>query len=135
MLLTGGIHFLLSHLLTSHTISLLLGDKLSITKDDRTVGLIAARVDGGEDFINRLSGYSDSQALIDAINALRPSMSNWRITTYEHKPLMGVSAITTPDGTTTYYDYDELGRLCRTYVIHDGRTETIRQYDYHYKTE
>ena len=96
---------------------------------------VAARVDGGEDFINRLSGYSDSQALIDAINALRPSMSNWRITTYEHKPLVGVSAITTPDGITTCYDYDELGRLCRTYVIHDGRTETIRQYDYHYKTE
>jgi YD repeat-containing protein len=55
------------------------------------------------------------------INGLRTRLPSAMVTTYEYKPLSGISKITDSKGITTYYEYDALGRLT---VI---KTEEVRQ--------
>ncbi|MBP1631247.1 MAG: hypothetical protein H6Q15_2140 [Bacteroidetes bacterium] len=55
------------------------------------------------------------------------------ITTYTYKPLVGILTTTTPNGTTTYYEYDTSNRLKRTYIIENGTEKTIQSYNYHYQ--
>lgn len=132
------------------------GNKRQITKDDKekvvflygyshqhvvakienaTFQEVVGYIAGGESFINRLSESSDASTLMPTVEALRSHMPQAKITTYTYKPLVGLSAMTSPDGVTTHYDYDEMGRLCKIHLTHNGNTETVRQYDYHYKTE
>lgn len=52
------------------------------------------------------------------------------ITTYTHDPLIGVTSITDPKGYTTYYEYDEFGRLAN---LRDTHGNMLSKNDYHYK--
>lgn len=52
------------------------------------------------------------------------------VTSYIYKPLVGVTSITMPNGSTEYYEYDEMGRLKE---VKNSQGEVIRKMEYHYK--
>lgn len=65
------------------------------------------------------------------------NLSNALVTTYTHKPLVGVTSITDPSGRTTYYDYDGLGRLKEAYYYEGGvasasNKRVLEANEYHY---
>ena len=70
-------------------------------------------------------------------NGLYPSSKTIgnQTTTYTYIPYVGVSSITDPRGTTTYYTYDASGRLIETYRLVDGKKQILNVYQYHIKTE
>jgi len=52
------------------------------------------------------------------------------ITTYTYLPMIGITSQTDPNGVTTYYEYDSLGRLK---CIKDDDGRILKTYVYHYK--
>jgi hypothetical protein len=72
----------------------------------------------------------DEKTLIDKLNELRTSLPNAFVTTYTHKPLVGVSTITDPKGYTMYYYYDSFNKLS---LVKDAKGNMINQNFYNYK--
>lgn len=69
-------------------------------------------------------------------NSLRANLPYALVTTYKYKPLIGINEITDPSGITTYYEYDSLGRLKRTYLKDESNQEkTLQIYDYNYHNQ
>lgn len=52
-----------------------------------------------------------------------------QMTTYTYDPLLGMTSATDANNVTTYYDYDELGRLK---LLKDDKGNILKKYDYHY---
>jgi len=86
---------------------------LSIADDDRTIGSL------GKEGAFRTS-----------LNNLRSSLPNAIVTTYTYDPLIGVTSITDPKGSTIYYEYDEFNRLKQ---VKDKDGNILTENDYHYK--
>ncbi|MCG2792867.1 MAG: hypothetical protein L6262_04885 [Weeksellaceae bacterium] len=93
-----------------------------------------AKIEGGEYFnILALMGQTDAglldivqksnadiddaseQLLRNALEAFRkkPGFKNYLITTYTYDPLIGIKSVTTPNGMTEYYYYDNQNRMIR----------------------
>lgn len=72
-----------------------------------------------------------------AINNLRtvPSLKNARITTYKYIPLTGVTEITDSKGVSTYYSYDDHGRLSEIYTLENGEKKLLQDMEYKYYNE
>ena len=66
------------------------------------------------------------------INNLRtnPNLKHAQITTYTYQPLVGMKSMTDPRGVTTYYKYDELGRLIE---IKENYDKKVEEYEYHFR--
>lgn len=82
------------------------------------------------------NSYSPSASSLQALHA-NSNLSNALVTTYTHKPLVGVTSITDPSGRTTYYDYDGLGRLKEAYyyeggVASESNKRVLEANEYHY---
>ena len=60
------------------------------------------------------------------------SDDNYQVTLYTYKPLVGMTSSTAPNGVTTYYEYDDFGRLKN--VRNDDGKITSRSF-YHYYNE
>lgn len=58
--------------------------------------------------------------------------TNAQMTTYTYKPLVGITSETGPDNKTTYYEYDDFGRLTH---VKDHNKNIINRYSYHYEGE
>lgn len=69
------------------------------------------------------------------LNSLRNNSSykNWHVTTYQYKPLVGVTKITDPAGQTFTFTYDDLGRLLSKGQDINGTEVILETYEYHYK--
>jgi len=71
------------------------------------------------------------------LDSLREQLPKAHITTYKYEPGLGMTEKTSPAGHTTYYEYDELGRLIRTYVKEkdnaNEQEQTLKIFDYHYR--
>ena len=62
---------------------------------------------------------------------LRTELPSAQVTVYTYEPLVGITSSTDPRGHTTYYEYDDVGRLVR--VKEGEKTTTL--YKYHYRNE
>jgi YD repeat-containing protein len=62
--------------------------------------------------------------------ALRNNIPFALVTTFTYEPLKGMKSQTDSNGVTTYYDYDELGRLK---VVKDRDQHPVSQYEYYFK--
>ncbi|NTE04327.1 hypothetical protein G6M26_06380 [Agrobacterium tumefaciens] len=58
------------------------------------------------------------------------SLKNAQITSYTYKPLVGITSMTDPKGMTTYYEYDNFGRLK---WLKDQHGNILKENTYHYK--
>jgi YD repeat-containing protein len=59
-----------------------------------------------------------------------PSLKDAMVTSYTYNPLNGVTSKTDPNGVTSYYEYDDMGRL---QTVKDRDQQPVSQYQYHYK--
>ncbi|MGQ8867506.1 hypothetical protein [Myroides sp. TSA_177.3] len=69
--------------------------------------------------LTQLNNLRTNTALKDAL-----------ITTYEHKPLVGITKMTDPKGSSMSYEYDLFNRLK---AIKDSKGNIIEEYEYNYK--
>ncbi len=65
----------------------------------------------------------------DLLDEVRLHPRNATMTTYAYDPLIGMTSMTDANNITTYYEYDELGRL---ELIRDDNGNVIKKYKYHY---
>ena len=63
---------------------------------------------------------------------IRRLLPNAQIYTYDYNGRMQLSRETAPNGISTYYDYDSLGRLVKTYYLKNNEENILKQYDYRY---
>ena len=61
-----------------------------------------------------------------------PLLNKGTITTYTYLPLLGVTSQTDPNGLTTYYEYDGLGRLIK---VLDNDRNVLQEYKYNYANQ
>ncbi len=76
----------------------------------------------------QVANYS-SLTLYNSLNSLVPSA---HILTYSYTPLVGMTSSTDPKGVTTWYEYDNFGRLK---CIKDDDQKILKQFDYRYYTD
>jgi YD repeat-containing protein len=72
--------------------------------------------------------------------SLQKALPNALVTTYTYKPLVGILTSTDSSGITTYYEYDDLGRLKETYIYKDNivspaNKQIVQKYEYHYQNQ
>lgn len=80
---------------------------------------------------------SASEPNFSRLAAMRNSshLSSALITTYKYEPLVGMTEATDPRGVTTYYSYDNFGRLKETYIIENNVKKVIQANEYHYQNQ
>ncbi|HEX8575980.1 MAG TPA: hypothetical protein VF677_06760, partial [Flavobacterium sp.] len=82
-----------------------------------------------------LQAISDTRPeaeLIAALDALRASFPNAMVTTYTHKPLVGISTMADPKGNRMTYVYDTFNRLKE---VRDKDNKILSENQYHYRTQ
>lgn len=89
-----------------------------------------AQVQPYEANLQTLSNGTDEASLITALNSLRTVLPNAMITTYTHKPLIGVSTMTDSKGNFVRYHYDPFNRL---EFVTDKDDKVVSENKYHYK--
>lgn len=72
---------------------------------------------------------ANDKAIRDEINRIRVQVPGAMVTAYTYLPLIGITSETAPNGMTTYYEYDALGRL---QIIRNNDGKIIKQYNYQY---
>lgn len=92
---------------------------------------------GGESMVEEIAAAKsvDAYHYQYLLNNLRQLLPAACVTTYIYKPLVGIASITNPVGLTTYYEYDDLGRLMKTFIMNGNRQEVIEKQEYHYANE
>jgi hypothetical protein len=86
-----------------------------------------------QDFSNKINpSTAEIEAFLSPLNT-DSRMKNSLITYYSYNPLIGIASKTDPRGVTTYYEYDELGRLKEIYLRENGAKKSIQNLDYNYK--
>lgn len=69
---------------------------------------------------------------MDVVNSLRKNLPGSLVTTYTYYPLIGMKTATDAKGLTTYYEYDNFGRLSNTRVDDLGTKNLLESYQYNY---
>ena len=66
------------------------------------------------------------------IDGLRSKLGKAHVTTYTHRPQMGLLTETSLAGTTTYYGYDNFGRLSEVWLMEGSSKKVLQSYEYNY---
>lgn len=89
--------------------------------------------------VTAVKNASDANPYIEAnmLTALKnlrkdSAMSKTLMTTYTYRPLIGVSTVTDPTGSTTRYEYDSFGRIK---AVYDSNGNILSENDYLYRTQ
>ncbi len=81
-------------------------------------------------------GYAESKAEKDLLNQfvtkLRNSLPGIIFTISTYKPLVGITSQTDTNGLTSFYEYDEFGRLI---TLKDNDGNILQSYEYHYQNQ
>jgi YD repeat-containing protein len=95
--------------------------------------LVATAPGGWTQYHSRLHLTSIGQVSLTGtaskLDELRLYPVGAQLVSYTYDPLVGVTSQTDPDGRTTFYEYDGLGRLVRT---RDEQGRILSQQQYHY---
>lgn len=65
------------------------------------------------------------------LETLRQSLTSAKVTTYRYRPSVGLVETVAPDGRSTTYEYDALGRLS---LIRDNDGNILKTYEYNYRS-
>ncbi|MDR1715710.1 MAG: hypothetical protein LBS20_07680 [Prevotella sp.] len=85
----------------------------------------------GQALIDRIAlAIEPSEADLKAINNLRSTLSGAHVATYTYSPLVGIISSTDPMGISTFYEYDETGRLRAAF---DNKRNIVNKNTYKYK--
>jgi len=76
------------------------------------------------------AAYSASGGDISALRN-QPSLKKMQVFTYGYDPLVGMTSQIDPNGISSIYIYDKLGRLAH---IKDKDSKVVRKFEYNYKT-
>ncbi|MEN2401077.1 DUF5977 domain-containing protein [Flavobacterium sp. MC2016-06] len=82
------------------------------------------------DIDNCMSTDCTEQLLRNGLSALRNLLTTAFISTYTYNPLIGVTSVTDPKGISSYYEYDNAGRLK---FVKDKDLNVLQKYCYNYK--
>lgn len=83
--------------------------------------------------VSNLQNISDTGTetmLAAALDNLRSSFPSAMVTSYTHIQGIGLSSITDAKGNTSYYKYDDAGRLIS---VRDEREKLLAEYEYHFR--
>ena len=120
----------------------------AVRVDNSSVSVLSIAV---SDAVSAIPGnYNDLEDLLEAVgdmsqssqrdtwqlfsNSLRnqSSFSNSQVYNYTYDPLVGMTSATDPRGFTTYYEYDDFGRL--QWII-DSQENIVKKYEYEYNND
>lgn len=79
---------------------------------------------------------SEVKSQVAAIKSIMQGLTSTQphlVTIYTYKPNVGVTSITQPDGTTTYYSYDTAGRLKEVFLFEGTAKRILQSFTYNYK--
>ncbi len=65
------------------------------------------------------------------INNLRSQLPQSMLSTFTYEMKIGLSSVTDPRGITTYYNYDNFGRLQECYIIENNQKKIVQKSEYH----
>ena len=125
-------------------------DRISITKDSEKVTYLwaynymypVAEIRGAtyNDLVgwglstnmSNLATKTTTSDVSSALATIRSSLASHPVlvTSYTYDPLIGITSMTTPNGTKTTYNYDVMGRLSS---VQNHSNNTVQQHSYHYK--
>ena len=82
--------------------------------------------------ITNLATMTSTSNISSALASIRSSLASRPVlmTSYTYDPLIGITSMTTPNGTKTTYNYDVMGRLSS---VQNHGNNTVQQHSYHYK--
>jgi YD repeat-containing protein len=94
---------------------------------DQVIGILTS------DVVKRLAESDEpSSADLVSLNNLRDRLTRAHITTYTYEKFKGMKSTTDPRGITTYYEYDDFGRLI---AVKDLHGNIIKSHEYNYKNK